>query len=44
MFFNGPHSTVLLKKMDVSTKRYGKLDVDNDVFFVKFIVEEENKF
>ena len=41
---NGPHSAALCKIMDILTSGYGKLDVDTDVLFVKFIVEEKVKF
>ena len=41
---NGPHSAAFCKIMDILTSGYGKLDVDTDVLFVKFIVEEKVKF
>ena len=41
---NGPHSAVFCKIMDILTSGCGKLDVDTDVLFVKFIVEENIKF
>ena len=39
----GPHSANFCKIMDILTSGYGKLDVDTDVLFVKFIVEEKVK-
>ena len=41
---NGPHSAAFCKIMDILTSGYGKLDVDTDVLFVKFIVEEKIMF
>ena len=41
---NGPHSVAFCKIMDILTSGYGKLDVDTDVLFVKFFVEEKIKF
>ena len=41
---NGPHSAAFCKIMDIFTSGYGKLDVDTDVLFVKFIVEEKVNF
>ena len=41
---NGPHSAAFCKIMDILTSGYGKFDVDTDVLFVKFIVEEKIKF
>ena len=41
---NGPHSNAFCKTMDIVTSGYGKIDVDIDVLFVKFIVEEKVKF
>ena len=41
---NGPHSAAFCKIMDILTSGYGKLDVDTDVLFVKFIVEEKVMF
>ena len=41
---NGPHSAAFCKIMAILTSGYGKLDVDTDVLFVKFIVEEKVKF
>ena len=41
---NGPHSAAFCKIIDILTSGYGKLDVDTDVLFVKFIVEEKVKF
>ena len=40
---NGPHSAAFCKIMDILTSGYGKLDVDTDVLFVKFIVEGKVK-
>ena len=40
----GPHSAAFCKIMDILTSGYGKLDVDTDVLFVKFVVEEKVKF
>ena len=41
---NEPHSAAFCKIMNIFTSGYGKLDVDTDVFFVKFFVEEKVKF
>ena len=41
---NGPHSAAFCKIRDILTSRYRKLDVDTDVSFVKFIVEQKVKF
>ena len=41
---NGTHSAAFCKVMDILTSGYEKLDVDTDVLFVKFIVEEKTKF
>ena len=41
---HGPHSADFCKIMDILTSGYGKLDVDTDVLFVKFIVEKKVKF
>ena len=42
---NGSHSAIfLVKKIDISTSGYGKLDGDDNVFFVTFTVEEKKSF
>ena len=41
---NGPHSAAFCKIRDILTSGYRKLDVDTDVLFVKFIVEQKVKF
>ena len=41
---NGPHFAIFCKIMDILTSGYGKLDVDNDVLFGKFFLEEKIKF
>ena len=41
---NGPHSAIFCKTMGILTSGYGKFDVDNNVLFVKFFVEEIIKF
>ena len=41
---NGDYSAAFCKVMDIFTSGYGKLDVDTDVLFVKFFVEEKIKF
>ena len=41
---NGPHCAAFCKIRDLWAIGYGKLDVDTDVLFVKFIVEEKVKF
>ena len=43
-FNNGSHSAAFSKIMDKLTSGYGKFDVDNNVFFVKFIVDEKYEF
>ena len=39
-----PILPLFFKIMDILTSGYGKLDVDTDVLFVKFFVEEKVKF
>ena len=41
---NGTHFAAFCKIMDILTSEYGKLDVDTDNLFVKFMVEEKIKF
>ena len=43
-FIIGPHSAAFRKIRDILTSGYGKLDVDTDDLFLKFIVEEKVKF
>ena len=41
---NEPHFATFCEIMEILTSGYEKLDVDTDVLFVKFIVEEKIKF
>ena len=40
----GPHSGAFCRIMDIFVSGYGKLNIDTDLLFIRFVYEEKIKF